>query len=114
MELVAAQEIRLQRNSTENRLRNKASKRDIEASNTRLLNEDANYRLISNDGEIPFENYIRIDNSNLSPDMVAGMIKCKAIWWGLKTPTLTERSEVGQFTHRLKICSLREFDYCFA
>ena len=32
VELVASQEVRLQRNATENRLRNKASKRDLEAS----------------------------------------------------------------------------------
>ena len=75
VELVASQEIRLQRNVTENRLQRKASKRDIDASNTRLKNEDANYRLVSNDGEIPFENYIKIDNSNLSPEKAAEMIK---------------------------------------
>ena len=39
------------------------------------MNEDANYRLVSYDGEIPFENYIKIDNSFLSPDVVANMIK---------------------------------------
>ena len=76
-ELVASQEIRLQRNATENRLKNKASKRDIEVSNNRLMNEDANYRLVSHDGEMPFENYMRIDNTNLSPDVVARMIKEK-------------------------------------
>ena len=75
VELVAPQEIRLQRNVTENRLRHKASKRDIDASNARVLGEDANYRLVSNDGEIPFDNYIKIDNSNLAPDVVAEMIK---------------------------------------
>jgi len=75
VELVASQEIRLKRNATENRLKNKASKRDIEVSNNRLMGEDANFRLVSNDGEIPFENYIKIDNSNLPPDVVAGMIK---------------------------------------
>jgi hypothetical protein len=75
VELVASQEIRLQRNATENRLRNKASKRDIEVSNKRLMNEDTNYRLVSLDGEIPFENYMKIDNSNLTPDFVAKMIK---------------------------------------
>ena len=75
VELIALQEIRLQRNVTENRLQNKASKRDIDVSNARLQNEDANYRLVSNDGEILFENYIRIDNSNLAPDVVAEMIK---------------------------------------
>ena len=75
VELVASQKIRLQRNATENRLQHKASKRDIDASNERLKNEDAHYRLVSNDGEFPFEKYIKIDNSNLSPDVVAKMIK---------------------------------------
>ena len=50
-------------------------KRDVEVSNNRLMNEDANYRLVSHDGEMPFENYMKIDNTNLSPDVVAGMIK---------------------------------------
>jgi len=77
VELVASQEVRLHRNATQNRLFHKASKRDVEASNARLLKEDSNYRTVSNDGEITFENYIKIDNSNLSPDVVAGMIKAK-------------------------------------
>ena len=77
VELVASQEKRLERNATENRLKNKASKRDIELSNQRLLNDDANNRLESFDGEIPFENYIKIDNSQLPPDVVAKMIKDK-------------------------------------
>lgn len=75
VELVAPQEIRLQRNVSENRLSNKASKRDIEASNARLINDDNKYRLESYDGEIPFENYIKIDNSHLEPDEAAKMIK---------------------------------------
>ncbi len=75
VELVAHQEIRLQRNITENRLKNKASKRKIEMSNQRLLNDDNNYRCVSNDGEITFDNYIKIDNSNLSAEIVAQMIK---------------------------------------
>lgn len=75
VELVAPQEIRLQRNDTPNRLKHKVSKRDIENSNQRLINDDLKYRCVSNDGEIPFENYIKIDNSNLSPDAVAQMIK---------------------------------------
>lgn len=75
VELFAPQEIRLQRNITENRLKHKASKQDIEASNARVKREDSNYRLVSNDGEIPFENYMKIDNSNLPPDVVAEMIK---------------------------------------
>jgi len=75
VELVAPQEIRLQRNITENRLKHKASKRDIETSNQRLINDDQNYRCVSNDGEIQFDNYIKIDNSNLSAENVAIMIK---------------------------------------
>lgn len=75
VELVASQEARLERNATENRLRNKASKRDIEMSNRRLQSDDANYRLVSRDGEIPYENYIKIDNSDLAPEVVAQMIK---------------------------------------
>ena len=77
VELVAPQEIRLQRNKTENRLLNKASKRDIEKSDKHLIDVDKKVRLVSNDGEIPFENYIKIDNSNLSPDIAAKMIKEK-------------------------------------
>ena len=77
VELIADQSVRLERNKTENRLKNKASKRDLAASEQRVLNEDANHRLVSNPGEIPFENYLRIDNTNLSPDVVAKMIKDK-------------------------------------
>ena len=76
VELVASQEIRLQRNVTENRLRHKASKRDIEASNQRLINDDLHYHY-STDGQIAIDNYIRIDNSDLSPDVVAQIIKDK-------------------------------------
>lgn len=75
VELVASKEARLERNISENRLKNKASKRDIETSNRRLLNDDSRYRLESRDGEIPFENYMKIDNTNLSPTETAKMIK---------------------------------------
>ena len=77
VELIAEQSVRLERNKTENRLKNKASKRDLSISDQRLIREDTNHRLISLEGEIPFENYIRIDNTNLAPDMVAKMIKEK-------------------------------------
>lgn len=75
VELVAPQQIRLQRNETENRLAHKASKRDLEASRQRVLRDDANYRCESLPGELPFENYMKIDNSNLAPDVVATMIR---------------------------------------
>jgi len=75
VELVADRAVRIERNKTENRLKNKASKRDIALSEERMLREDTKYRLVSNDGEIPFENYIKIDNTNLQPSEVAQMIK---------------------------------------
>ena len=76
VELIADQSVRLERNKTENRLKNKMSKCDLVASEQRLLNEEK-YRLVSEDGEIPFENYLRIDNTHLAPDTVAKMIKEK-------------------------------------
>lgn len=75
VELIAPQEIRLKRNISENRLKNKASKRDIETSNQRLINDDKNHRCVSYEGEINFDNYLRIENSDKAPDEVAQMIK---------------------------------------
>lgn len=77
VELIASQEIRLKRNRTENRLMNKASKRDIEISDQRLINDDLNHRCVSYPGEIQFENYLRIDNSNIEASEVARIIKDK-------------------------------------
>ena len=75
VDLVASREVRLARNVTENRLAHKASKRDIEASNMRLIRDDEKHRLESYEGEIPYPNYIKIDNTNLAPEEVAKMIK---------------------------------------
>ena len=75
VELVADLETRLERNKTENRLKHKASKRDLAASEARLRNDDANHRFVSLPGELPFENYLRIDNTDLSPGEVARQIK---------------------------------------
>ena len=75
VELIAPQEVRLARNATENRLKHKASKRDIEASNNRLMNDDRRYRCESLPGEIPFPNYLRLDNSDISPEEAARIIK---------------------------------------
>ena len=75
VELVASQQIRLQRNETPNRLAHKASKRDIAQSRERVLAMDRQHRFESEPGEIPFENYMRIDNSCLAPEEVATMIK---------------------------------------
>ena len=75
VELVAPQAVRLQRNETENRLRHKGSKRDVEASNQRLLNDDLRFRCESFEGEITFANYMKIDNSELTPEEVAQKIQ---------------------------------------
>ena len=56
-------------------MKNKASKRDIAVSNQRLIDDDRKHRCVSYDGEIPFENYLRIDNSEKEPDEVAKIIK---------------------------------------
>lgn len=75
VELIAPQEIRLKRNVSENRLKYKASKQDIETSNQRLIRDDQIHRCVSYEGEIPFDNYLRIDNSDMSPAEAARLIK---------------------------------------
>ena len=75
VELVASQAVRLERNATENRLKHKISKRDLESSNRRLLDADVRMRCESLPGEIPFLNYLRLDNSCLSPEEAAAIIK---------------------------------------
>ena len=74
-ELVAPQSIRLERNATENRLKHKASKRDIEASNARLIHDDLRYRCESLPGEIPFPNYFRLENTDICAEDAARIIK---------------------------------------
>ena len=75
VELVADQQTRLMRNKTENRLLHKPSKRDLAASEARVLNDDRIHRFESLPGELPFENYLRIDNTHLSPQEAAQRIK---------------------------------------
>ena len=75
MELIADQSVRLERNKSENRLKYKPSKRSIEESDARLIRHDAQYRLVSLPGEIPFDNYLRIDNTYLSAEDAAKQIK---------------------------------------
>ena len=79
IELEASLEERLKRNKTENRLRHKASKRNLEWSQNDLIKSMARHRLNSRpgEGEKIFNNYMKIDNTNLSADYVAKMIKEK-------------------------------------
>ena len=75
VELIAPQAIRLQRNATENRLKHKPSKRDLAFSNQRVIEDDRNHRCVSHEGEIKFDNYLRIENSDKPADVVARMIQ---------------------------------------
>ena len=75
VELEADINERVKRNKTENRLKNKPTKRNIEWSEQELLNSINKYRLNSEVDEIKHKNYIKINNTNLSADAVAKMIK---------------------------------------
>lgn len=77
VELEADLEERIKRNTTENRLINKPTKRNFERSQKLLLEYVEKHRLNSLPGEIKEKNYLRIDNTNLSAEEVAKMIKEK-------------------------------------
>jgi hypothetical protein len=74
VELFADIETRLARNETPHRMERKPSKRDVSWSRANLLDGAAKYRLNSNEGEIWFENHLKIDNTNLEPDRVADLV----------------------------------------
>jgi len=76
VELEADLSERLNRNRSKSRIDAKASKRDVVASERRLLNLEKQYIMNSNE-EYPFfysKNYIKINNTNLSPNEVAVQI----------------------------------------
>ena len=75
VELEANVEERLNRNRTLHRLEHKPTKRNIEQSEQHLLSTIESSRLNSNKGEIEQENYLRIDNTYLSAEEVAEVIK---------------------------------------
>ena len=77
VELSADLETRLERNETPHRMEMKASKRDIEWSKANLLRDAKKHKLNSDDDEVWFENHIKIDNTNLEPDVVADMVISK-------------------------------------
>jgi len=77
VELEADTEERIRRNKTEHRLEHKPTKMDIEWSENDLKKSTLNHRLNSEEGEIKEKNYIRINNTNIEPNVVAEMIKDK-------------------------------------
>ncbi|MBM7570783.1 AAA family ATPase [Aquibacillus albus] len=74
VELEADVDERLKRNKSPNRLEQKPTKRNIEQSEQNLLSTIDSLRLNSEEGEIKLENYLRINNTNLSAKEVAQMI----------------------------------------
>ena len=79
IELEASIEERLKRNKTENRLKHKESKRNLEWSEKDLMQSMTKHKLNSDpgEGEKIFKNYIKINNEKISPQEVAKMIKEK-------------------------------------
>ena len=75
VELEADYNLRLQRNKTENRLLNKPTKRNLERSEKMFRSIEEKYRLNSLEGEIQKENYIRLNNTDMLPELVAQKIK---------------------------------------
>ena len=74
VELEAELPERLRRNESEFRLSQKLPKRDVEKSRARLLEDDKKYKLNSNGDFFYQENYLKINNTNLSADETARMI----------------------------------------
>jgi hypothetical protein len=75
VELWADLPTRLARNKTELRLAHKPSKRDLAWSEDNLLKSDREHRLNTLPGEFPYpDDYLRIDNSELSPAETATRI----------------------------------------
>ncbi|MFD0050953.1 AAA family ATPase [Actinomycetes bacterium NPDC127524] len=75
VELEADLEERLKRNKSPNRLEHKPTKRNIENSEADLKSSAQKYRLNSLKGEIKKGNYLKINNTNLSPKETAKIIK---------------------------------------
>ena len=76
VELCADFDERIIRNHSENRLMHKESKRNLAWSEAEIRKNSEKYRLNSFEGEcLPFKNYMKIDNTNLSPEETARMIQ---------------------------------------
>ena len=74
VELSADLQTRLIRNETPHRMERKASKKDVSWSRANLLKDAKNHRLNSDKNEVWFENHLKIDNTNFTPDQVADRV----------------------------------------
>ena len=75
VELAAPPGVRLQRNATENRLRYKPFRRDIEKSNYRMMWMEEECRFNSEPGELNKKRYMKINNADMQPEEAARNIK---------------------------------------
>lgn len=66
---------RLARNKTSNRLEHKPTKRDTTSSEKEMVKSNKIYRLNSDVDEIQAKNYLRINNTGIPADRIAGVIK---------------------------------------
>lgn len=77
VELEADLDERLERNKTEFRLSRKPSKRDISRSEQNLLQTEKQYRMNTDGNFFYKKNYVRINNTDLTPEETAKMISRK-------------------------------------
>lgn len=77
VELEADLKERLRRNKTAERLEHKPTKRDLESSERILLEHERDYRFNTKKNEFHRKNYLKIDNTHLSSEKVAELIKKK-------------------------------------
>ncbi|MEG0767355.1 MAG: shikimate kinase, partial [Clostridia bacterium] len=75
VELAADFDTRIARNKTPNRLANKPTKRDVVWSEELFRRTEASYRLNSREGEMTFAHYMKLDNTDLSPEEAARRIQ---------------------------------------
>lgn len=74
IELLADQKIRMERNTSENRLLHTPSKRNILVSKNSLLNADRDYRMNTLPGEFSDKTHLKIDTTHLDLSLVAQKI----------------------------------------
>ena len=75
VELEADLEQRLKRNVHPHRLAHKASKRNTKKSEELLLKHEQEHRFNTLENEFKRDNYLKINNTNLSPEVVAKQVK---------------------------------------
>lgn len=74
VELEADLDERLERNKSEFRLSRKSSKRDTSRSEKNLLQTEEQYRMNTDDDFFYKKNYVKVNNTNLTPEETAGRI----------------------------------------